>query len=96
MILSHRILRYATPALHAVALLANLLLVLDGASTLYTVTLALQWALLVAAGLGGVVRIRPLLLARYYVLTTASPALGLWDWLRHGTEASWDVAEGTR
>jgi cellulose synthase/poly-beta-1,6-N-acetylglucosamine synthase-like glycosyltransferase len=96
MILSHRILRYATPALHAVALVANLLLVLNGAGTLYAVTLALQWALLVAAGVGGVVQTRPLLLARYYVLTTASPALGLWDWLRHGTEASWDVAEGTR
>jgi len=39
---------------------------------------------------------RPLLLARYYVLTTASPAAGLWDWLRHGTVAWWDAAEGTR
>jgi cellulose synthase/poly-beta-1,6-N-acetylglucosamine synthase-like glycosyltransferase len=96
MILSHRILRYATPALHVVALLANLLLVLDGAGVLYTVTLALQIALLVAAGLGGVVRARPLLLARYYVLTTTSLAAGLWDWLRHGTEAAWEVAEGTR
>jgi cellulose synthase/poly-beta-1,6-N-acetylglucosamine synthase-like glycosyltransferase len=96
MILSHRILRYATPALHAIALLANLLLVIDGASALYAVTLVLQWALLVAAGLGGVVRVRPLLLARYYVLTTASLAAGLWDWLRHGTAASWDAAEGTR
>ena len=96
MIFSHRILRYATPALHAIALVANLLLVIEGASTLYTVTLLLQWALLVAAGLGGVVRVRPLLLARYYVLTTASLALGLWDWLRHGTTAGWDVAEGTR
>jgi hypothetical protein len=96
MILSHRILRYATPALHAVALLANLLLVIDGAGVLYTVTLALQLALLVAAALGGAVRSRPLLLARYYVLTTASLAAGFWDWLRHGTEASWDAAEGTR
>jgi cellulose synthase/poly-beta-1,6-N-acetylglucosamine synthase-like glycosyltransferase len=96
MILSHRILRYATPALHAVALVANLLLVLGGAGTLYAVTLALQIALLAAAGLGGVVRVRPLLLARYYVLTTASLAAGLWDWLRHGTEAAWEVAEGTR
>ena len=42
MILSHRILRYLTPALHAVALVANLLLVLDGAGALYTVTLVLQ------------------------------------------------------
>jgi Glycosyltransferase like family 2 len=96
MILSHRILRYATPALHAVALLANLLLVLDGAGVLYAITLALQLALLVGAALGGIVRARPLLLARYYVLTTTSLAAGLWDWLRHGTAASWDAAEGTR
>jgi cellulose synthase/poly-beta-1,6-N-acetylglucosamine synthase-like glycosyltransferase len=96
MILSHRILRYATPALHAVALLANLLLVLDGAAVLYAVTLALQLALLAAAALGGSLRARPLLLARYYVLTTVSLAAGLWDWLRHGTDAAWDVAEGTR
>jgi cellulose synthase/poly-beta-1,6-N-acetylglucosamine synthase-like glycosyltransferase len=96
MIFSHRILRYATPALHAVALLANLLLVIDGADALYAVTLALQLALLAAAALGGRVRSRPLLLARYYVLTTTSLAAGLWDWLRHGTAASWDAAEGTR
>jgi cellulose synthase/poly-beta-1,6-N-acetylglucosamine synthase-like glycosyltransferase len=96
MIFSHRILRYLTPALHAVALLANILLVIGGAGVLYTATLDLQLALLAAAGLGGVVRVRPLLVARYYVLTTASLALGLWDWLRHGTDASWDVAEGTR
>jgi hypothetical protein len=37
-----------------------------------------------------------LLIARYYVLTTASSAAGLWDWLRHGTPASWEAAEGTR
>jgi cellulose synthase/poly-beta-1,6-N-acetylglucosamine synthase-like glycosyltransferase len=96
MILSHRLLRYATPFLHAVALVANLLLVLDGAGALYAITLALQWALLVAAGLGGVVRVRPLLIARYYVLTTASLAIGLWDWLAHGTDAAWEAAEGTR
>jgi cellulose synthase/poly-beta-1,6-N-acetylglucosamine synthase-like glycosyltransferase len=96
MILSHRILRYLTPALHAVALLANILLVIGGAGMLYTVTLDLQLALLAAAGLGGVLRVRPLLVARYYVLNTASLALGLWDWLRHGTDASWDAAEGTR
>jgi len=96
MILSHRILRYATPALHAVALLANLLLVIDGAGVLYAITLALQLALLAAAALGGALRARPLLLARYYVLTTASLAAGLWDWLRHGTAASWEAAEGTR
>jgi cellulose synthase/poly-beta-1,6-N-acetylglucosamine synthase-like glycosyltransferase len=96
MILSHRVLRYATPFLHVIALVANVALVARGAGALYTVTLALQLALLAAAALAGVVRSRPLLIARYYVLTTASPAAGLWDWLRHGTEASWDAAEGTR
>jgi glycosyltransferase involved in cell wall biosynthesis len=96
MIVSHRLLRYCTPALHAVALAANLALLALGAGPLYAVTLALQLALLLAAALAGVVPARPLLIARYYVLTTASPAAGLWDWLRHGTSASWDVAEGTR
>jgi cellulose synthase/poly-beta-1,6-N-acetylglucosamine synthase-like glycosyltransferase len=96
MILSHRVLRYCTPGLHAIALAANIALVAIGAGPLYEVTLALQLALLVAAALAGVLRARPLLLARYYVLTTASPAAGLWDWLRHGTPASWDAAEGTR
>jgi glycosyltransferase involved in cell wall biosynthesis len=96
MILSHRVLRYASPGLHLLALATNIGLVAGGAGAVYVVTLLLQLALLVAAGLGGVLGLRPLLIARYYVLTTASPALGLWDWLRHGTEASWDVAEGTR
>jgi cellulose synthase/poly-beta-1,6-N-acetylglucosamine synthase-like glycosyltransferase len=96
MIFSHRVLRYSTPGLHALALAANVALVGTGAGVLYTVTLSLQLALLIAASLAGVLRARPLLLARYYVLTTASPAAGLWDWLRHGTAASWDAAEGTR
>jgi hypothetical protein len=90
------VLRYCTPGLHALALAANVALVATGAGVLYTVTLALQLALLIGAALAGVLRVRPLLLARYYVLTTASPAAGLWDWLRHGTAASWDAAEGTR
>ncbi len=96
MMLSHRLLRYLTPFLHALALLANVVLVAVGAGTLYTVTLALQVALLAAAALATALPARPLLIARYYVLTAASPAAGLWDWLRHGTAASWDVAEGTR
>ena len=96
MIFSHRILRYCTPALHAIALAANAALVAAGAGSLYWATLGLQLALLLAALLGGALHARPLLIARYYVLTTASPAAGLWDWLRHGTAASWDAAEGTR
>ena len=96
MILSHRLLRYLTPFLHALALAANVALVAMGAGTLYAVTLALQLALLAAAALARALPARPLLIARYYVLTTASPAAGLWDWLRHGTAASWEAAEGTR
>jgi cellulose synthase/poly-beta-1,6-N-acetylglucosamine synthase-like glycosyltransferase len=96
MILSHRLLRYLVPFLHLLALTANVALVASGAGVLYTVTLALQLALLAAAALAGVLPARALLIARYYVLTTASPAAGLWDWLRHGTVASWDAAEGTR
>jgi cellulose synthase/poly-beta-1,6-N-acetylglucosamine synthase-like glycosyltransferase len=96
MILSHRILRYATPALHILVLLANLLLVISVPGPLYALTLALQLALLLAAALGGRLRSRPLLIARYYVLTTVSLAAGLWDWLRHGTSAGWDAPEGTR
>jgi cellulose synthase/poly-beta-1,6-N-acetylglucosamine synthase-like glycosyltransferase len=99
MILSHRLLRYATPGLHALALAANAALVAlatgDG-RTLYIVTLALQLALLIAAALAGSLAARPLLIARYYVLTTASLAAGLWDWLRQGTEAHWTPPEGTR
>jgi cellulose synthase/poly-beta-1,6-N-acetylglucosamine synthase-like glycosyltransferase len=99
MIFSHRLLRYATPGLHALALTANIaLLALGGGAgrIVYAGTLLAQLVLLAAAALAGAVRLRPLLIARYYVLTTASPAAGLWDWLRHGTDASWDAAEGTR
>ena len=49
MILSHRVLRYATPALHVLALAANVALVAiasGDALALYTVTLVLQLALL--------------------------------------------------
>jgi len=96
MIFSHRVLRYCSPGLHVIALAANIALVALGAGALYTVTLVLQLALLLAAMAAGVVRVRVLQLARYYVLTTASPAAGLWDWLRHGTSAAWEAAEGTR
>ena len=91
---SHRLLRYATPLLHAVALAVNVPLAFG--STLYTVTLAAQVAFLAAAAMGRLTngRPRPLGLAYYYVLVTASLAAGLWDWLRHGTPTTWERAEG--
>jgi glycosyltransferase involved in cell wall biosynthesis len=94
MIVSHRILRYLTPFLHVIALVANVLLL--GQGWVYWVTLAVQVLVLVGAALAGVVPARPFLIARYYVLTTASLAAGLWDWLVHGTAAGWEPAEGTR
>ena len=94
MIVSHRILRYLTPFLHVIALVTNVLLL--GSGWVYVAALAIQVAVLLAAALAGTVRARPMLIARYYVLTTASLAAGLWDWLVHGTSAGWEPAEGTR
>jgi cellulose synthase/poly-beta-1,6-N-acetylglucosamine synthase-like glycosyltransferase len=94
MIFSHRILRYVSPFLHVVALVASLVLL--GQGWIYVVAVAVQLALLLAAAVAPLVPVRPFLVARYYVLTTASLAAGLWDWLTQGTEAGWEPAEGTR
>jgi cellulose synthase/poly-beta-1,6-N-acetylglucosamine synthase-like glycosyltransferase len=94
MIVSHRLLRYGSPAPHAIALVANAVLL--GQGPVYIATFVAQLALLVAAALAGAIPARPLLIARYYVLTTTSLALGLYDWARHGTTAGWEAAEGTR
>ncbi|WP_051471117.1 glycosyltransferase [Patulibacter minatonensis] len=63
---------------------------------LHLLLLAAHLALFAGAAGAGVRPSRPLLLARYYVLMTASIAAGLADHLRHGTPAGWDPAEGTR
>jgi len=94
MIVSHRLLRYTSPFLHLIVLAANLVLL--GQGWVYLVTAAIQVAILLAALAAGPIPARPFLLARYYVLTTASLAAGLWDWLAHGTHAGWEPAEGTR
>jgi cellulose synthase/poly-beta-1,6-N-acetylglucosamine synthase-like glycosyltransferase len=91
---SHRLLRYLTPFLHLVALAANLALL--GRGWVYTVTLAAQAALLAAAVLARALPLAPLRLARYYVMTTASIAAGLWDRARRGAPGAWEKAEGTR
>jgi glycosyltransferase involved in cell wall biosynthesis len=93
-IFSHRVLRYASPFLHLLALATNIALVGEG--WVYVVTLAGQLGLLAAAlasrPTGG--RIRLFSLSYYYVLVTASLAAGLWDWLRGGTPTTWEKAEG--
>jgi Glycosyltransferase like family 2 len=94
MVASHRVLRYASPLLHVAAAGATLALLRSG--RVYRAAALAQVGLLGAAAAGGAVRLRPLLLARYYVATTAALALGLYDHLRHGTPAGWDAPEGTR
>ncbi|MBV9916889.1 MAG: hypothetical protein JO153_10355 [Solirubrobacterales bacterium] len=94
MIFSHRILRYLSPFLHLIAL--GLSIVLAARSRIYALALAIHLALLLAAALAPLLPLRPLLVARYYVLTTAALAAGLWDWLRHGASPGWEPAEGTR
>jgi cellulose synthase/poly-beta-1,6-N-acetylglucosamine synthase-like glycosyltransferase len=93
-ILSHRVLRYLSPLLHLVALLANAFLLDDGG--LYVATFALQLALIAAALLGRFLPLAPLRIARYYAMTTASIAAGLWDRWRRGASGRWEKAEGTR
>ena len=93
-ILSHRVLRYASPALHLAALLANVALLRRGA--LYRLALAAQGAVLALAAAAEALPLRPARLARYYVLVTASIALGCWDRWRQGPPAAWKKSEGTR
>jgi hypothetical protein len=92
-IYSHRALRYATPFLHVTLFASNVALAFE--STLYAVFGVLQVAFFCAAALSRVTGGRPRLfaLAYYYLLVTASLAAGLWDWLRHGTPATWEKAE---
>jgi cellulose synthase/poly-beta-1,6-N-acetylglucosamine synthase-like glycosyltransferase len=94
MIFSHRVLRYLSPFLHLAALGASAALI--GSGLVYAVAVAVQVAVLAGALLAPLWPARVLLIARYYVLTTASLAAGLWDWLAHGTAAGWEPAEGTR
>ena len=94
MILSHRVLRYSAWALHIAALVTNALLL--GRGLVYDACFGAQLALYLAAALGGAVRLRPFLVARYYVAMNASIALGLWDYLRAPTPTYWETPEGTR
>jgi cellulose synthase/poly-beta-1,6-N-acetylglucosamine synthase-like glycosyltransferase len=94
MIFSHRILRYAVPFLHVLALATSIALL--GHGWVYIVVVALQLALLLGAALAPLVPARPLLVARYYVVTNWALAAGLWDWLRGERSPVWETVEGTR
>jgi cellulose synthase/poly-beta-1,6-N-acetylglucosamine synthase-like glycosyltransferase len=85
---SHRVIRYASPFLHLVALGTNIALLGEG--WVYVATLAVQAAVLLGAALAGVLPLRPFSLARYYVLVTASIGLGFVDWTRGGAPLVWE------
>ena len=86
-IVSHRLLRYGSGALH-VGLLASTLSLL-GAAPVYRAALAGQAAFLALAAA------RPGL-PRYYALVTWATAVSLANYLRRGVPATWQAAEGTR
>jgi cellulose synthase/poly-beta-1,6-N-acetylglucosamine synthase-like glycosyltransferase len=94
MVFSHRVLRYSSPFLHVVALTASIALATQ--SPVYALAAVLQLALLglafAAPSAGG----RAGLIARYYVLTTAATAAGLWDYLTGDTAPGWDPVQEIR
>ncbi|HEV2772203.1 MAG TPA: glycosyltransferase family 2 protein [Thermoleophilaceae bacterium] len=92
---SHRLLRYASPALHLAVLGSSAALARRGGRP-YAAALGAQVGVLAAAAAAPAIPFRPARLARYYVLVTAAVAAGLWDHLRAGTPSFWDRAEGTR
>lgn len=89
-VFSHRVLRYASPALHAVAFAASL--GLAGRGRVYRLALAAQLGVVGAA----LAPSRLGRICRYYVYVTASIAAGLWDRFRQGPPAAWEKSEGTR
>ena len=78
--------RVRDPARAAPRLLARI-----GAARMwiYTVVLAVQLALLLAAAVG-------VGIARHYVLVSWATIVALWNYVRRGVPAIWDVAPGTR
>ncbi len=94
MIFSHRILRYASPLLHLIALVANAWLL--GAGWVYVVTFALQLGVIAAAVAAPLLPLRLALIARYYVWTTASLGAGFVDWVAGRQRVMWEPVEGTR
>jgi hypothetical protein len=71
-----------------VVLLATSLALVSHA-LVYDVVLAAQLLLFVAAAVG-------VGIARYYVLVSWATLAALWNYVRRGVPATWDVAEGTR
>jgi cellulose synthase/poly-beta-1,6-N-acetylglucosamine synthase-like glycosyltransferase len=86
-IVSHRLLRYGSGLLHVVLLITSVALAAH--AFVYAFVLAAQLAFVLAALLG-------VGIARYYSLVTLATLVSLWNYLRRGVPATWEVAEGTR
>jgi cellulose synthase/poly-beta-1,6-N-acetylglucosamine synthase-like glycosyltransferase len=86
-VVSHRQLRYSSGILHLMLLATSLALVTHG--WVYDLVLAAQLLLLTAAAAG-------VGIARYYVLVSWATLVALWNYLRRGVPATWEVAEGPR
>lgn len=95
-ILSHRFLRYVAPFLHAVMLVTSGALVTE--SIVYLVAFALQAGILALAALASLTGSRTpvLTIPYYYVGMQAALLVGLWDYLRRGTPATWTPVESVR
>ena len=91
----HRLLRYASPLLHLVALAANIALLGAGRGLRGHARRPARAARRRGAR-RAFVPLRRFRIARYYVLMTASIAAGLWDRLRARHARGWEKAEGTR
>jgi cellulose synthase/poly-beta-1,6-N-acetylglucosamine synthase-like glycosyltransferase len=110
MIFSHRCLRYLAPVLHVIALVTSLVLI--GQGLIYIIPAAVQLAILLGAWIAPLfgasrpagrrwplpVRViaKLTLICRYYVVTTASLGLGMWDVMRGRQRVIWEPVEGTR
>jgi glycosyltransferase involved in cell wall biosynthesis len=91
-LLSHRVLRWATAALLAIALSTNV--ALAGRAPLYSFTLGLQLTFYAVAAAGWLaersgVRFGPLALPQYFCVVAAAGAAGFVRYVRRGAEALW-------
>jgi cellulose synthase/poly-beta-1,6-N-acetylglucosamine synthase-like glycosyltransferase len=86
-ILSHRVLRYGSGLLHVILLATSIALVAHG--WVYAAVLAAQLLLVLAAAAG-------VGIARYYTLVSLATLVALWNYLRRGVPATWEVADGPR
>ena len=94
-LVSHRVLRYGSGVLHVVLLGTSVALASAGRA--YRLALAAQvgWLALALAGRKRL-PVPGAGLAYYYLLTTAATAEALARYLREGSPATWEKAEGTR